>query len=214
VRDWLQSLTSVKTSSFLDTWLHHTVGAPDDEYHRAIGRMFMISLVARVFKPGCKADYMLVLEDTQGLLKSTLFRELVGDEWFSDDLPDIDRDPIRLSQHMRGVWLFEISELGTIRKADTQEWKRFQTRQYEIYTPKYGRAEVHEPRQCCFAGTTNDDIYLRDETGNRRFWPVVMVRPDRAWLAANREQLFAEAYQAFFAGEHWWPDEAFEKKIH
>ena len=113
---------------------------------------------------------------------------------------------------MRGVWLFEISELGTIRKADTQEWKRFQTRQYEIYTPKYGRAEVHEPRQCCFAGTTNDDIYLRDETGNRRFWPVVMVRPDRAWLAANREQLFAEAYQAFFAGEHWWPDEAFEKK--
>lgn len=212
VRDHLRTLKWDRTPR-LGIWLSETVGAPVNAYHAAVGRMFIISMIARVMKPGAKVDYMLILEDTQGLMKSTLFRILAGDEWFSDDLPDINKDAVRLSQHMRGVWLIEISELGTMSKADIAEWKRFQTRQFEVYTPKYGRGEVHEPRQCVFAGTTNDNIYLRDETGNRRFWPVVVVRHNLPWLIANRDQLFAEALVRYEAGEHWWPDEAFEHEF-
>ena len=154
----------------LSTWTHECLGAPDDEYHRAIGRMFLISMVARILRPGCKCDYIISLEGPQGEEKSRFCRALAGgDEYFSDSLPPIDGDQVRLSMHLKGKWLVEIAELAAILRADPEGIKHFISRQAEDYTPKFGHNPVHEPRQCVFIGTTNDDEYIRDATGGRRY---------------------------------------------
>jgi predicted P-loop ATPase len=107
--------------------------------------MFLISMVARVMRPGCKVDYMLTLESIQGEKKSTIGEILAG-QWFSDSLPNIGSDAVRISQHLRGKWLIEIGELSAMSKTETEELKAFLTRKEEQYTPKYGRLEVTEPR--------------------------------------------------------------------
>jgi predicted P-loop ATPase len=192
-------------------FLHHALGTPDDEYHRQIGAMFLIAMVARVFKPGCQADYMLVLEGPQGEEKSKFCRALAGDEYFSDALPRLEGDMVRVSMHLRGKWLIEISELSAFSKSEAGALKAFITRREEIYTPKYGRKERREPRQGLFIGTTNDDEYIRDDTGGRRFWPVRVVKVDLEWLSEHRDQLFAEAVSDFHHNKPHWPDRDFER---
>lgn len=212
IRDWLNSLES-DGGELRQNWLTVCLGVPDDPYHRAIGKMFLTSMVARIFEPGCKCDYMIVLEGPQGEEKSRFCRALAGgDEYFSEHLPRIDSDAIRLSMHLRGKWLIEVSELSAFLKADPEAMKHFVSQQNEQYTPKYGRSEVREPRQCVFIGTTNEDEYIRDVTGGRRYWPIKVrfVNVDR--LERMREQLFAETVIAYRAGEAWWPDRAFEKE--
>ena len=208
VRDYLNGLKWDKTPR-LYSWLHHYLGTEMSDYTSGIGTMFLVSMVARIFRPGAKVDYMLILEGAQGAGKSTA-GAILGGAWFSDSLPDIGSDAVRLAQHLRGKWLIEIGELSAMGKAEAEELKSFITRQEECFTPKYGRREVREPRQCVFLGTTNRAAYLRDETGARRFWPVKVGTIDTARLARDRDQLFAEAVHQFQRGVRWWPDAAFE----
>ena len=212
VRDYLDGLTWDGTPR-LSRWLHRYAGAEATPYVEMVARCFIISLVARAYRPGCKVDHMPVLEGRQNAGKSTLCRTLVGDRWFSDSLPMLHNDQVRVSMHLRGKWLVEVAEMSAMSKAETADLKAFLTRQVEKFVPKYGRAEIEEPRQCCFVGTVNPDGngYLRDPTGGRRYWPVAVAdRLDTTALAADRDQLFAEAATAFKAGEPWWPTREFE----
>ncbi len=207
-------LTGVKWDGVkrLDTWLTTYVGVADTSYSRGIARMFLISMVARIRRPGCKCDYMLILEGEQSAGKSTVCA-ILGDAWFSDGLPELHHgDAVRLSMHLRGKWIIEIAEMHSFGRAEAGTLKAFLTQREERYTPKFARNEVIEPRQCVFMGTTNKTAYLRDETGGRRFWPVMVGTIDTAALIRDRDQLFAEAMAAFIGGEAWWPDAAFEKE--
>jgi predicted P-loop ATPase len=213
---WLEALPPWDGHQRAEAWLTEIFHADLTPYVREVSRMFIVAMVARILAPGCKMDYMLILEGIQGVHKSTALELLAGSEYFADDLPHIGHDDVRLSTHLRRKWLIELGELGQLKRAEVEDIKRFITRRVENYIPKYGREEVREPRQCVFVGTTNQETYLKDDTGNRRFWPVRVpdyVDTNIVWLRLNREQLFAEALHRYYAGEQWFPDHDTERRL-
>lgn len=169
-----------------------------------MGRAWLIAAVARAMRPGCKADNVLMLEGGQGIGKSTLLRTLASDAWFFDGLRDLHNKDA--SSGLRGKWIVELPELSAMRRSDNEAVKAFITRQAERYRPAYARLDVTELRRCVFAGTTNTFDYLTDETGGRRFWPVRCTAIDIDALARDRDQIWAEAVEAFKVGEAWWLD--------
>lgn len=189
--EYLKSLVWDKTPR-LDNWLEHTYGVPDDVYHRAVASNWMKGLVKRLVFPGCKFDYVLVLEGRQGIRKSTSLAVLGGD-WHVETVfsPD-NKDFFML---FAGNAIVEFSEGETLSRTEAKKLKAVITMQHDKYRPPYERSAKDFPRQCVFAMTTNQDQYLKDETGNRRWLPVKVERQaDIEWLTENRDQLYAEAY--------------------
>jgi predicted P-loop ATPase len=200
LRDYLDGL-QWDGAPRLASWLTTYCGAEPSAYVSEVGRRWCISAVARGFKPGVKADCMIVLEGAQGRRKSSALAALAGEDWFSDALPQMgDKDA---SSYLRGKWIIEVAELEAMR-SQMDAIKAFISRQVENYRPVYGREEVSEPRRCIFAGSTNKDDWQRDETGGRRFWPVKVGSIDVDAIARDRVQLWAEAVHLYRAGERWW----------
>ena len=190
----------------IETWLSKYVGAKDTPINRAFGSRWLISAVARIMQPGCKADHMLVLQGPQGAGKSTAAKVLSGSEWFTDELPDLGSKDAAMQ--LNGAWIIEMAELDAFSRAETSRIKAFLTRTMDRYRPPYGRATVDIPRQCVFLGSCNNDTFTKDETGNRRIWPVrVSGSFDITGLARDRDQLWAEAVARHKVGAIWWLEE-------
>jgi hypothetical protein len=195
IKDYFASLTWDGVSR-LNSWLVTYCGAEDTKYHRTVGKLILVAAVRRVRQPGCKFDEMMVLEAPQGTEKSSALAVLSKkEEWFSDTLPlNIrGRETIELTQ---GKWIIEAAELSGMRRADAEHLKAFLSRQIDVGRMAYGRVVANVPRQFIIIGTTNSDDYLRDFTGNRRYWPVKVGRIDLGSLRENVDQLWAEACMA------------------
>ncbi len=200
VRDYLSGLKWDGVPR-IDTWLETYLGATGPRaYVRAIGRKTLVAMVKRVFQPGCKFDHVLILEGNQGEGKSTTLKNLAGPEWFTDAKVDMsgDKDTVLA---LRSIWVSELGELSGMRNAEVDSLKEFISRTTDRIRVPYGRKAENFPRQCVFIGTTNRDEYLKDPTGNRRFWPVKVGRCDFEAVARDRDQLFAEAVFAYELGE-------------
>jgi putative DNA primase/helicase len=205
VREYLRSLTW-DAKPRLDAMLPLYFGADDNAYTCGVGARWMISAVARIMKPGCQVDCTMVLEGKQGLGKTSALRAMVPDPgWYVDTGINVgDKDSY---QNLRGVWIYGLDELDSLRRGDVTKWKNFLSQTRDRYRPSYGRRARDFARQNVFAGTTNEDAYLADRTGNRRYWPVRLRRPVHvAELAAARDQLWGEAVARFDAGERWHVD--------
>ncbi|SED26964.1 conjugal transfer protein TraC [Pseudomonas marginalis] len=187
----------------LERWLQDRLGVADSEYTRKVGKRWLLSAVARVFRPGCKVDVMLILEGLQGEGKSTAAAVLAG-KWFMDTAFDMSSKDAY--QAIRGKWIIEMAELDALNKSDTTKAKQFVSSATDHYRESYGRRHLSVPRQSVFIGTTNQDEYLKDDTGNRRYWPVTCTKVDLDGLRAERDQLWAEAVACFRAGDIWWAE--------
>jgi predicted P-loop ATPase len=164
----------------------------------------MISAVARIFEPGCKADYALVAEGKQGLGKSSGIKALAGGEWYTDDIADVGSKDAAMQ--VRGRLLVEIAELKTLTTgtAENSHVKAFMSRSVDHFRPPYGRRVGDFPRQAVLFGTVNHFQYLKDETGARRFWPISCNGPVRVEeIKRDRDQLWAEAVARYRKKEKW-----------
>lgn len=220
IRDWLDALAWDGVPR-CDDWLTDYMGAPNTELVRAFAARWLISAVARVFDPGCKVDTVLVLEGDQGLLKSTALRALTTGEparlgphssWFSDEKIDFESKDGKML--LGGVWIIEFAELGSIAKAEIETIKAFVTRQEDNFRFPWARLPVRRPRQCVYAATTNSRNYLKDPTGNRRYWPFECSAIDIPGLLRMRAQLWAEAVHRYRAKELWYLHEPHLKAAH
>ena len=201
VGDYLNSLNWDGTPR-LDTWPHTYLDVEDSEYVKAVGSRFLISAVARVFRPGCQVDHMLILEGPQGTQKSSALQILAG-PWFTDRISTLGGKDS--SMEVAGVWIIEMSELDALTKSTNSAIKSFVTRRYERFRPPYGKHLVDQPRQCVFAGSVNPaGGYLKDPTGARRFWPITCGTIDVERLRHDRDQIWAEAVVRFRGGAAWW----------
>jgi len=210
VREYLQGLHWDGTPR-LAHWLIDHAGVDDTEYTRAVSQFFLRAMVKRVMEPGCKFDYCLVLEGSEGLRKSSLAM-LLGGPWFSDT--DLDLTHKDSMAALQGKWLHEFSEMDSVTRAEAAKQKSFLSRQVDEFRPVYGRRQISCPRQSVFVGTTNEDEYIKAGQGARRFWPVRVPREiDINALREARDQLFAEAMQDYRAGLPCAPDSEMQREL-
>ena len=205
VREWLSSLKWDGVPR-IDKWLNTYCSVPLDNPMLGLGAKWLIGCVRRVFEAGCKFDSMLVLIGPGDIGKSLAFRILAGDEWFSDDMGDVGHKDA--SVKLAGKWIIEAAELASIRKAESNQFFAFVSRQVDNYRPPYGRTASDFPRQCAFAGTANDTEWLTGHEAERRFWLFDVTSIDADALARDRSQIWAEAYHRFAEDDHTWIEDA------
>jgi putative DNA primase/helicase len=208
VRDWLRTLKWDNEPRIKEVLIEVLGAKGNGDYLGGVLRRFMISAVARVMQPGCKADCMLILVGPQGISKST-FTRVLGEPWTIESNSAFgSKDAI---QELEGAWLIELGELSSLSRARIEVMNHFVTRVIDHYRPSYGRSVINQPRSSVFIGTTNEPKFLRDYTGNRRSWPITCGDINLKLLRDNREQLWAEAVAAYDAGEQWYLTKAEEK---
>ena len=198
VRDYYTNLLPWDGVERLDTLLVDTLGAEDTDYTRAVTRKTFVAAHRRTFQPGCKFDHVLTLVGPQGVGKSTIFARMAG-QWFSDSLTITDMKDKTGAEKLLGNLIVELSELAGMRKAEAEPVKGFISRTEDKFRPAYGRVVQTFPRQCIIVGSTNaDEGFLRDTTGNRRWWPVHVA--GKGWLGRPHDlddyyidQVWAEA---------------------
>lgn len=209
VLDWLRSLKWDGVER-LDHWIIDYMGLNEThvkslDYVRRVSRWWLMQAVARVLRPGCKADYVLVLEGAQGKRKSSAL-EILGAQWFGDNELDFSNKDSMMA--LQGKLIYEIPELGALARSDERRQKAFLTRKVDEFRPPFGRGFIKQPRQMIFAGSTNEWEWNKDPTGGRRFWPVPCEwELNLEGLAGVRDQLFAEALVRVEARERYWPME-------
>ena len=204
IRDYIESLPAWDGVPRVDTLFVDYLGAADTAYTRAVARKMLVAAIARVYQPGIKFDSVVVLNGPQGMGKSSFFAKL-GGKWFSDSLTIGDMKDKAAPEKLQGQWILELGELAGLKKVDVETVKAFITRQDDKFRHSYGYSVEDHPRQCIIVGSTNnEDGFLRDITGNRRFWPVTCATggAHRPWQVADVvEQLWAEAYMLYQHGE-------------
>ena len=204
IRDYFDALPAWDGVPRVETLFIDYLGSPDTAYIRAIARKMMVAAVARIYEPGIKFDSVVVLNGPQGMGKSSFFAKL-GGKWFSDSLTISDMKDKAAPEKLQGYWILELGELAGLKKMDVETVKAFITRQDDKFRHSYGYSVEDHPRQCIIVGSTNNgDGFLRDVTGNRRFWPVTCTTnsPHRPWeVESVVPQLWAEAYTLYRAGE-------------
>ena len=201
VRDYLDNLKWDGTAR-INTWLRDFMGAPDHPVIGIFGAKFLIGAVARCYAPGCQMDNMLVLEGRQGAGKTTACAALFGREYMISSISDFKSKEASIA--LQGRWVVEVAELAALNKTDVRDVKKFITETVDQYRPVHGRSTIDRPRRCVFVGTTNEHQYLKDATGNRRFWPVPCGDISVEGIRDNRDQLWAEAVALFRGDEPWW----------
>ena len=206
LRDYLDSLPPWDGVGRIETLLIRCLQADDTPYIRAVTRKTFAAAVARIYCPGTKFDCILVLDGAQGIGKSTLFKDLVGDEFYSETLSLTDMEDETGAEKLQGFWMVEIGELAGMKKADIEKVKAFLSTSDDKYRPSYGRTVESHPRQCIIIGSVNGERgYLRDITGNRRFWIVKVHQEEqiKRWdfTPEERDQIWAEAKHLWKNGE-------------
>jgi putative DNA primase/helicase len=206
VREYLNSLEWDGVQR-IDHFLSRYLGVEDTALHRAISMRWLVSCVARGMSGGekpVKVDTVLILVGKQGKRKSTCFRYLVGDRWFSDTKFDLRNKDSLMS--IRGKWIYEIAELDSTRQREQTTVKAFLSAVTDNFRPPYARNNIDSHRQVVFVGTTNEQSFLVDQTGDRRYWPVQIgdgeIRLDD--IRRDRDQIWAEAVRAYRGGVEWW----------
>jgi putative DNA primase/helicase len=209
IRDYLDALPPWDGTPRVETLLIRCLQADDTSYVRAVTRKTLAAAVARIYRPGTKFDSVLVMDGGQGIGKSTLFKDLVGDEYYSETLSLTDMDDKSGAEKLQGFWVVEIGELAGMKKADIEKVKAFLSTSDDKYRPSYGKTVESHPRQCIIIGSVNGERgYLRDITGNRRFWIVKVHQEEqiKRWkfTAEERDQIWAEAKKIWENGEKFY----------
>lgn len=212
VRDYLDGLTWDDEPRAAE-WLTDYLGVRKSEYSSLAGRLFLVGMVARIYEPGCQMRFMPILEGPQFRGKSSALR-ILGGEWFGDTTLDLNnKDTYQLIQ---GCWLYEIGELDAFNRSEATRVKAFVSSQVDRFRAPYERAPRDWRRQTVFVGTTNQDEYFKDTTGNTRYWPLRVEEEEAInldGLAAARDQLFAEAVALYRRGARWHPTREEQQRL-
>jgi len=209
--EWLDSIEWDGVNR-LNSWIVEATDCEDNELNRKMGEKWLIQAIARAYRPGCKADCVLILAGAQGAGKSTLFRTLATDEYFADTPLDIG-SANSYSQIAR-AWIYEVAELDSVRRSANSATKAFLSAQEDNFRPAYGRHAITIKRHVVFAGTTNESQFINDMTGSRRYWPIRVNEVNLNWARENKDQLWAEAILAFKSGETWYLDKKTDEARH
>ena len=215
IKDYLGSLPAWDGTERVETLLVDYLGASDNHYTREVTKKTLVAAIKRIYEPGCKFDNVLVLDGRPGIGKSTLLRKL-GGEWFSDSLSLTDTRDKTAAEKLQGIWIMEIGEMQGTKKAEVEAIKSFISRQIDEYRPAYARAVEKRARTSIICGTTNSVTgFLRDTTGNRRFWPVMVpgdgIKSPFTITEETRAQIWAEAISLYETGEEIYLDEETEE---